>query len=86
MTPSNCPWPPIGTAPVDEPNAVMMPASTRSLSCQSRLVTWKGIFERSPYAVIPSNSTNVPGVADQLFPSVIHSGSSEYAMCPAMGT
>jgi hypothetical protein len=48
MTPSNSPYPPIGIAPVFEPKAVMMPASTRLLSCQSRLVTWKGIRERSP--------------------------------------
>ena len=57
ITPSNSPWPPIGIAPVGEPNVVMIPASTRSLSCQSRLVTWKGMFERWPYAVCPWNST-----------------------------
>jgi hypothetical protein len=39
ITPSNSPRPPISIAPVGAPKAVMMPASTRSLSCQSRLVT-----------------------------------------------
>ena len=48
---------PMGMTPVLAPNAVMMPASTRSLSCQSRLVTWKGMRESRPNAVRPENST-----------------------------
>jgi hypothetical protein len=39
MTPSNWPEPPTSTAPAGDPNAVMIAASTRSLSSQSRLVT-----------------------------------------------
>ena len=57
ITPSNSPRPPTATAPVFAPNAVMIPASSRSLSCQSALVTWKGMSERSPHAVRPWNST-----------------------------
>ena len=43
-----------------------LPASTRSLSCQSALVTWKLIRDRSPYAVRPSSSTYVSGVASRV--------------------
>ncbi len=56
MTPSNLPTPSIGMARVGAPNAVMIPARKRSLSCQLRLVTRNGIFDRSPYAVAPSNA------------------------------
>ena len=53
ITPSNSPLPSIATAPVGAPNVVMMPASTRSLSCQSMLVTWNGICDLWPNAVRP---------------------------------
>ena len=77
IRPSNSPFPSIGTAPVGAPNVVMIPASTRSLSCQSRLVTWNGISERSPNAVRPWNCTYVLSVAAQLSSRTIQSGSSE---------
>ncbi len=64
----------------------MMPASTRSLSCQSALVTWNGIVDRSPYAVRPSKATNVVCVAMTEGAIVIHSGESLKCRSPPMGT
>src|SRR5690606_4583721 len=86
MVPSNVPTPPTGTALVGDPSAVMMPASTRSLSCQSVLVTWKGMAECSPYAVRPSKATYVFGLAIQDGSSVIQSESSRHATSPPIGT
>ena len=55
------------TAPVGEPKSVMMPASSWSLSCQSRLVTWNGMRERSPHAVVPwKRRRSVRSVANRL--------------------
>ena len=48
ITPSNVPKPPIGIAPVRAPKAVMIPASSRSLSCQSALRTLNWMREASP--------------------------------------
>ena len=73
-TPSKVPAPPISTARVGEPNAVMIPASSRSLSCHSELVTWNGMTDRSPYAVRPWNSTKVVSVAMRLGATSTHSG------------
>ena len=47
----------------------------RSLSCQSALVTRNGMRESVPYAVLPSNSTSVVGVASWLLPMWIQPGS-----------
>ncbi len=74
ITPSNVPCPPIGKTLVRDPNAVSIPAKMRSLSCQSALVAWKLMRDRSPYAVRPSSSTYVSGVASRLGPMSIHSG------------
>ena len=86
ITPSNSPLPPTATALVPAPKAVMIPASTRSLSCQSALVTWNGIADRSPYAVRPLKLTYVAGVASADGASVIHSGSRRKCRSPPIGT
>ena len=72
--PSNVPCPPTGKTPVGNPKAVSAPAKTRSLSCQSALVTWNSMLDRSPYAVRPCSSTNVSAVASVLGPMSTHSG------------
>ena len=75
MVPVNSPDPPTGTAPVGDPNAVMIPASSRSLSCQSVLATWNGMRDRSPYAVRPSKVTVVADVDTRPESMSTHSGS-----------
>ncbi len=62
ITPENSAEPPTVMGLVGAPNAVIMPASTRSLSCRSALVTWNGMLELSPHAVRPLNVTSVAGV------------------------
>src|SRR5258705_11348674 len=86
MTPSNVPYPLIGIALVGLPNAVIRPASRRSLSCQSALLTWNGMRVLSPYAVLPSNSTYVLGVAKRLEPLSTTSGPKEYVIKAEVGT
>ena len=65
ITPENSAVPPTVIALVGAPNAVIMPASTRSLSCRSVLVTWNGMRELSPHAVRPLNVTSVSGVENR---------------------
>ena len=74
-TPLNSPRPPTGTARAEPVTALMMAAITRSLSCQSPLVRWKGMRDsRPPQVVKPSKPMNVSADATSLGPAVIPSG------------
>ena len=84
-TPSNVPAPATGIARVLAPKALIIPASRRSLSCQSRLVTWKRSVARSPQAVRPSKETNVRRVASELGPIVDPLGTERVGERPADG-
>ena len=83
ITPSKVPRPPTSIAPVGPLTALMTLESTRSLSCQSWLVTWKGNADVPFDASRPLKLTYVNGVEAQLSSNVYPSESITYSTSAA---